>query len=110
MNEDEDDTEETSDDDDTSKLEAEFQKVYDDHNEEICEQLRIANAAIGKAEELSEKYGLPFDAGVSPLRQAYWPNSYSDKFGELDTDFVGNVTDCFSEYHEGGWEHSAVCW
>jgi len=92
------------------ELEAEFKKVVDDHMQEIEDQLKIASDAISKAEELSEKYGLPFRAYVSPLSQSYFPTTFSDKFGELDSDFVSEIAGAWSEYpSEGGWEHSQVC-
>jgi hypothetical protein len=92
------------------ELETEFKQVVDDHMQEIKAQLKIASDAISKAEELSEKYGLPFRAYVSPLSQNYFPTTFSDKFGELDSDFVSEIVGAWSEYpSEGGWEHSAVC-
>jgi len=76
---------------DETELEVEFKKVFEKHSQEIEDQLETAAKAITKAEKLSEKYGLPFHAQVSPLSQPYWPASFSTKFdGE-------------------GWRHSAFC-
>lgn len=93
------------------ELEAEFQKLCDEHMEEIDAQLQIASDAIAKAEELSEKYGLPFSAGVSPLSQSYTPTSYYEKYRNLSTGFVSDLTGAYpgGEYDNEGWEHSAVC-
>src|SRR5277367_6154618 len=96
---------------DEDELEAEFKAVVEAHLEEIEEQIQIATDAISKAEELSEKYGLPFRAGVSPLRQSYYPTTFHSKFGSLDQAVVSDITGAYSEYHNdgAGWEHSAVC-
>jgi hypothetical protein len=64
-----------------------------------------------EAEKLSDEHGIPFGSNISPLSQSYFPNSFREKFPDLDLDseeiqeLVG-----YSEYYEGGWEHSAVCW
>jgi len=96
---------------DEDELEAEFKAVVEAHMEEIEEQVEIAAQAIKKAEELSEKYGLPFRSSITPLSQSYHPASYSEKFSGLDYEFVANVTGAYSVYHNDGdgWEHSAVC-
>jgi len=54
---------------------------------------------------------LPFSANVSPLSQSYFPESFVDKFSDLDSDTVYDITGAYtSYYHDGaGWEHSAVC-
>jgi len=94
---------------DESELEAEFKKVVEAHQSKIDEQLAIAAKAIAKAEKISEKYGIPFYSGVSPLSQPYWPASFSTKFGGLDSDFVSDITGTYNEYDSEGWRHSAVC-
>jgi hypothetical protein len=93
------------------ELESEFQKLCDEHMEEIDAQLQIASDAIAKAEELSEKYGLPFSSSVTPLSQSYTPTSYYEKFRGLSTGFVSDLTGAYpgGEYDNEGWEHSAVC-
>lgn len=94
------------------ELEAEFRALVKKHQAEIDEQLKIASKAIAKAEKLSEKYGIPFSSGVSPLGQSYTPASFQDKFGELDRETVMEITDVYpgGEYDMEGWEHSAVCY
>lgn len=93
------------------ELEAEFKKTCDAHMQEIEEQLELADQALAKAVELSEKYGLPFYADASPLAQSYFPMSFEKKFSGLDEEFVSELTDACTEYYgEGaGWEHSDVC-
>lgn len=114
MTEDEFDSEEETEEDeeeDTSDLEAEFRKVFKSHIDKIDKQLEIASKAIAKAEKLAEKYGLPFSSNVSPLSQSYFPESFVEKFGDLDSDTVYDITGAYTSYYnEGaGWEHSAVC-
>ena len=94
-----------------SELEAAFQKACDEHMKEIDEQLELASDALDKAVELSEKYGIPFSAGTSPLGQSYVPNSFEKKFPGLESSFAEEITGAYSEYYGegGGWEHSAVC-
>lgn len=105
----EDELEESPDEDDKTpeqlKLETEFEALYNKHVKKIEEQLNIAAKAISKAEELSEKYGIPFYAGVSPLSQSYTPGSLDE---DLDKDFISDLTGIYPGEYEG-WEHSAVC-
>lgn len=93
------------------ELEAEFKKTCDAHMQEIEDQLELADQALAKAVELSEKYGLPFYAGASPLAQSYFPMSFEKKFSGLDEEFVSELTNAYTQYYgEGaGWEHSDVC-
>lgn len=91
------------------ELEAEFKKVVEAHQSKIDEQLAIAAKAIAKAEKISEKYGIPFYSGVSPLSQPYYPSSFSTKFGGLDSGFVSDITGTYNEYDSEGWRHSSVC-
>lgn len=93
---------------DEDELEAEFRKVAEAHMDEIDEQVEIAQKALRMAVKLSEKYGLPFYAGVSPLGQSYCPNSLQDIFGDLSSGIIHDVTGVYSISDEG-WEHSAVC-
>lgn len=93
------------------ELEAEFMSVLNKHHSKIEEQLKIARKAISKAEKIAEKYGIPFDADVSPLSQTYTPASFEEKFGELDKEYVCEQIGIWpgGEYDCEGWEHSAVC-
>ena|ERR1700678_2819724 len=94
---------------DKDELEAEFKKVFEKHAQEINDQLEIASLAIAKAEKLSEKYGLPFYAQVSPLSQNYWPASFDEKFGGLDPNFVNDLTEAYNADGDSGWRHSRIC-
>jgi hypothetical protein len=102
---------ELNDDNGNPELEEEFKALVEKHSKEIDEQLEIARKAIQKAQTISEKYGIPFYAGVSPLGQSYFPGSFPEKFGELDSEFVSDTTGAYSEYYNDGcgWEHSSIC-
>ena len=90
-----------------SDLEKKFKTAQNKANKEIDKQMTIALEAVQKACEISEQYGVPFYASVSPLGQSYKPDSFFEKWGELDN--VEELLDegYVSEYE--GWEHSAVC-
>jgi hypothetical protein len=92
-------------------LEAEFEAVVKKAHSEIDAEVKIARDHIARAVKLSEKYGIPFHAGVSPLGNNYTPQSFKTKFPGLDTEFVSDVTGTWDEenYQYGGWQHSAVC-
>lgn len=103
-----------------SELEQKFKAALDEGGKKIEEQLSIAMKAISKAEKISEEYGIPFDAGCSPLGQQYFPASYDKKWGKfdvksdssLDEDEEINLLSKFDLYkneYGSGWEHSAVC-
>jgi hypothetical protein len=99
-------------------IEQEFKELVDAHIKEINEQIDIAREAIGKAEKLSDKYGLPFSSDITPLGMGYTPQSFYDKYGQdedgdnlLDKSWVCDLTGAYpgGEYGYSGWEHSAVC-
>ncbi len=106
-----------------SELEQKFKAALDEGGKKIEEQLSIAMEAISKAEKISEEYGIPFDAGCSPLGQQYFPASYDKKWGKFDVksdssldedeDEEINLLSKFdlyrNDYDGVGWEHSAVC-
>ena len=105
-----------------SELELKFKAALDEGGKKIEEQLSIAMKAISKAEKISEEYGIPFDAGCSPLGQQYFPTSYDKKWGKFDTendssnededeetDLLSKFGIYKSEYCGAGWEHSALC-
>ena len=108
LEEDEEETEKSA---EICELEEEFKKLVAKHSQKIDEQLIIAAEAISKAEKISEQYGIPFYAGVSPLSQSYFPATFARNFSDLDADFVTDITGAYTDYYgEGeGWEHSAVC-
>jgi hypothetical protein len=92
-----------------SELEREFRNVNSEALEKINAKVAEASAALREAVKISEKYGVPFGAGISFLSNDYYPKSFEDKFGELDSDFVSDITDTYNEYGDYGWTHSAVC-
>ncbi len=91
-------------------LEEQFKKAIDESTDKIYEQISIAEEAIEKACKISEEYGIPFYANVSPLGQVYRPDSFDKKWGKLLDD-----EDTIYEYLENGigeyegWQHSSVC-
>lgn len=92
-----------------SDLEAEFQKAANEALPLIDEQIRIAKEAIAKAEEISEKYGIPFYSSITPLSMPYRPVSYNEKFGDLDSDRLYALAQTDLPEYEG-WQTSSVCW
>lgn len=98
-------------DEETLALEAEFEKVLEKASAAIDAELAEAQKHLDKAVKLSEKYGVPFHTGISPLGNTYTPDSFQEKFGGLDSDFVYDTTGTYDSenYQYGGWQHSAVC-
>lgn len=102
-----------------SELEQKFKAALDEGGKKIQEQLSIAMKAISKAEKISEEYGIPFDAGCSPLSQQYFPYSYDKKWGILhaseeissddETEIILSKFGLYRSDYGDGWEHSAVC-
>jgi len=91
-----------------SELEREFQKVVEKASAKIEEQIKIARQAIDKAVKISEKYGVPFYSGITPLGMSYTPSSFFEKFDELSSEFVEDKL-WFSVSEYEGWEHSSIC-
>jgi len=94
-----------------TEIERQYRKVAHEAGEKIDKLLAKAAKAISDAEEIADKYGVPFNSGVSPLSQSYFPSTTSELFPDLDSEFVNDVTGAYhSEYGEEGWQHSAVCY
>lgn len=94
-----------------SDIEREFRILCfgpEDVVKKIDEKLRAAAVALSEAEELSERYGIPFSGCISALSQNYTPESFIQKFSDLDSNFVDRVTGSYPSSY-GGWEHSAIC-
>ncbi|HVI42688.1 MAG TPA: hypothetical protein VM577_18745 [Anaerovoracaceae bacterium] len=110
IDEDEDEKESELSEEDQAALEAKFKKAYDKAVAKIEEQIEIASEAISKAEEISEKYGIPFHSSITPLSQSYRPASFSEKWAGLE-DSLDDLTDgeLYGVPDYEGWEHSAVC-
>lgn len=102
----------------------------------IQEKLDLSRKYLSEAEEISEKYGIPFYSEISPLSQAYIPESFEDVFNALcdkikiesnnealinnsHSFFENKAVDLLCEeadiyfnngYFSGaGWERSAIC-
>lgn len=94
---------------DIEDLEKKFKDCVVKAEEEIKEQMEIARSAIRKAEEISERYGIPFYASCSPLGQRYKPESFDSMWVKIkDNDELMELIDFVPEYD--GWQHSAVCY
>ncbi len=93
-----------------NELERKFRKAADEAGKKIQKLLAKASKAIDEAEEIAEKFGVPFSSSVSPLSQAYYPTTTNDLYPDLDRDFIDTVSGAYhSDYGEDGWQHSAVC-
>lgn len=92
-----------------SEMERDFRKAVHYADEQIQAKLDEAAAALREATKIAERYGVPFTASVSPVRNQYYPRSLEDKFGGIDREFIQNVTDTYNEYDSSGWKHSQVC-
>lgn len=93
-----------------SELEKEFKEACDTAQAEIEVHIDTARAAIRLAVAVAEKYGVPFRAGISPLRNTYHPKTFQEKFGKLDHRVTNDISETWQEYPgEYGWQHSAVC-
>lgn len=88
-------------------LEKEFNKVVEIAKIKIIEQIKIASEALSKAEKISEEYGIPFYAHISPISNTYIPATYNDKWSSLDEEEVNGVY--IDPDLSDGWRHSAVC-
>lgn len=93
-------------------LEQEFQKVYDEVNPQIQEKLKQAAHLVNEAEELSEKYALPFRSDYgTPFQMSFIPDSAAKRWADLygDNDgFIGDLTGAYGGEYTG-WQSSQVC-
>lgn len=95
---------------DLSPLELEFETACTAAYNEVDEHIQAAQEAIRKAVEVAEKYGVPIEMPVCPLHNGYIPRNFSDKFGDLDEQFISDVSGVYSEYgYHKGWVHSSIC-
>jgi hypothetical protein len=91
-----------------SELERAFRLAVPEAMEKIDHKIAIASKALSEACEISEKYGIPFSSYISFLSQGYKPESFEEKYGDVNGDIVSSLTDNSNEY--SGWQHSAVCY
>ncbi len=92
-------------------LEREFRTASSDILSDIQRKVKAASKLLQDAVDLSEKHGIPFSSEISFLGQSYFPTTFSDKYGELEADFVDAITGATTAYYgeDAGWEHSDVC-
>lgn len=98
-------------------LELEFDSVVESVGTQIDEMVAQAAKLIAAAQALSDAHGVPFYSSVSPLGQAYVPDSFHSKFSDLvDEDGGGDgepiLNGLYSYQLMGevyGWEHSDIC-
>lgn len=90
-------------------LEQEFEKVFNEHHNEIQEKLAAAAKLIEEAEAIAEKYGIPFrpKKDLMWITPSYIPRSMQEKFPDLEPDFWTTVSNAWGNYE--GWQMSQVC-
>ena len=113
-NTDEEEFDEEHTDEEQSELAKEFKALCEDVQKKITAKLAEASKALNEATAIAEKYGVPFEAGISPLNNSYVPGSLSEsKFKALDVEEVCEISGVYIEdmfgSSYGGWVHSAVC-
>ena len=91
-----------------SAVELEFKALCEEVLPQIEARINIARQAIKEAEELSEKYGVPFSSDITPISMGYMPASLDDRFRDLDSNIMYDLAGTYLDDYEG-WEHSAVC-
>jgi hypothetical protein len=96
---------------DMEQLEAAFQKAYDEVHDQIQLKLAQASKLIEEAVKLSEEHGVPFrpEKRLMFCKPSYIPESLSEKFPDLDTEFISEITDAYGYGDYPGWQQSQVC-
>lgn len=92
-----------------SALEREFRLAAAPVLSEIQRKVAQASKLLSEAVKLSEEHGIPFNSDVSFLGQSYTPESFQEKYPDLSSDLVYEITEASNEYGDAGWEHSDVC-
>jgi hypothetical protein len=94
-----------------SKLEQEFTELVDTFGEQILAHCKDAARSLKAACDLADQHGIPFFTNVSLLGQPYVPETFKSKWGQLDKDFVTNLTDLTTNDlgYAYGWATSQVC-
>lgn len=89
-------------------LEQDFLQALAEARSKIDERLKIAHAAIKEAEDISEKYGIPFTARkLASFTNSYVPASIWKKWDDVDFEFLKNKTSIYDFSDPGCWEHSS---
>jgi len=92
-----------------TELEKEFSELAKAAHAEIKEKLDEALKSLKEAEEISNKYGIPFESYISPHNNVFVPSSFKDKLNEyLNVERVNNLLGLYlDEYFYYGWAHSS---
>jgi hypothetical protein len=99
-------------------LEKQFLEAVELFDNEASGYFEIAEDAIQKIIEASEKHGIPFESRISPLRNSFIPRSFEQKWlNEIEkttkNDLKNSLYDLLDlyidKYHDEGWRYSAVC-
>jgi len=93
-------------------LEQKFRDAFAKHNPEIQAKIDQAAALLKEAEQISEKYGVPFYPNadiVDGLAKGYYPESCDTIFGELleESDVVNDLTGVYKYGDYSGWQTSS---
>lgn len=94
-----------------SELDREFLEVLSIAIGKIKEKEKEAISALSEAEDLCNKYGIPYDFSVSRLSQIYQPDtSRWDKLKKDEAKWrtLQEMFDLYEGEYEG-WQHSMVC-
>ena len=96
----------------SDQLEKEFNSLFNSFGKEIEAKVKQAEKLMNEAIEIADRYGIPFSADIfASMRGWYVPETYGDRFGQLDKDLVMDLTDV-SSYRLGraiGWQYSNIC-
>lgn len=92
-----------------SEMERAFRVKAMEVTDLINEELSQAHKHLAAAEKLAEENGISFSSSISPLSQSYVASTFAEKWPDIEEDFANEITEAYSEYGDGGWEHSAVC-
>src|SRR5574337_1137847 len=88
-----------------SQMEREFRIKAAEVGELIQAKLSEASKALDEAEAIAEEHGISFSSDISPLSQTYKATSAGDKWPDISSEFMDEITDSYGEYD--GWQHSA---
>lgn len=95
----------------TEEIEKEFTEVCAKISPQIQEKLSAAAKLINEAEALAEEHGVPFepDDDIMWCTPAYIPESFAEKFPEIDHEFVYEVANVYPGCEYNGWQQSQTC-
>lgn len=73
-------------------LEEQFTDAVNAAMPEITKHLEDARAALNKAIDVANKYGVPFASSISELSQSYFPSSFYSTFWERERSRFSQTT------------------